>query len=70
MSSAGAQCNHITHVSPQIPYAVTVAAVSFVSYIIAGYIQSWTIALPIAAVLMLATLLVIEKIDKKRPIKF
>ena len=70
MSSAGAQCNHINHVSTQIPYAVTVAAVSFVSYIIAGYIQSWTIALPIAAVLMLATLLVIEKIDKKRPIKF
>ena len=70
MSSAGAQCNHINHVSTQIPYAVTVAAVSFVSYIIAGYIQSWTIALPIAAVLMIATLLVIEKIDKKRPIKF
>ncbi len=70
MSSAGAQCNHLNHVSTQLPYAITVAAVSLVSYIIAGYIQNWTIALPIGIVLMLATLVVIEKIDKKRPIKF
>ncbi len=70
MSSAGAMCNHLNHVSTQLPYAFTVAAVSFVSYIIAGYIQNWTIALPIGIVLMLATLVVIEKIDKKRPIKF
>ncbi len=70
MSSAGAQCNHINHVSTQLPYAITVAAVSFVSYIISGYIQNWTIALPIGIVLMLATLFVIEKVDKKRPIKF
>ncbi len=70
MSSAGAQCNHLNHVSTQLPYAITVAAVSFVSYIIAGYVKNWTVVLPIGIVLMLATLFVIEKVDKKRPIKF
>ncbi len=70
MSSAGAQCNHINHVSTQLPYAITVACVSFVSYIISGYIQNWTITLPIGIVLMLVTMFVIERITKKRPIKF
>ncbi len=70
MSSAGAQCNHINHVSTQLPYAITVAAVSLVSYIIAGYIRNWTIALPIGIVLMVVTMFVIENVDKKRLIKF
>ncbi len=65
MSSAGAQCNHINHVSTQLPYAITVAAVSFVSYIIAGYIQDWKIVLPIGCVLMIATLFVIDAFGKK-----
>ncbi len=65
MSSAGAKCNHLNHVSTQLPYAITVAAVSFVSYIIAGYVQNWMIALPIAAVLMVATLFVIKAVTKK-----
>ena len=65
MSSAGAKCNHLNHVSTQLPYAITVAAVSFVSYIIAGYVQNWIIALPIAAVLMVATLFVIKALTKK-----
>ncbi|MBR2109379.1 MAG: Na+/H+ antiporter NhaC family protein [Ruminococcus sp.] len=60
MSSAGAQCNHINHVSTQLPYALTVAGISFVSYIIAGFVQSWYVALPIAVVLMLGTLFVIR----------
>lgn len=64
MSSAGAQCNHINHVSTQLPYALTVAGVSFVSYIIAGFVQSWFIALPIAIVLMVGTLVVIKFIKK------
>ena len=64
MASAGAQCNHINHVNTQLPYALTVAAVSCVSYIIAGFLQS-VIALPIAIVLMLATLMVIRKITGK-----
>lgn len=66
MSSAGAQCNHINHVSTQLPYAMTVAAVSFVSYIVAGYVQSWFIALPIAIVLMIATMLVIDVTVNKK----
>ena len=65
MASAGAQCDHINHVSTQLPYAMTVAAVSFVSYILAGIIQSW-VALPIAVALMVGTLFVIEKVTKKK----
>ncbi len=66
MASAGAQCNHINHVSTQLPYALTVAAVSFVAYIIAGFVQNWLIVLPIAIVLMLATLVVITKFTNKK----
>ncbi len=66
MSSAGAQCDHINHVSTQLPYAITVAAVSFVSYIIAGFIPSWYITLPIGIVLMVATLFVIKAFTKKK----
>lgn len=61
MASAGAQCNHVTHVSTQLPYAMTVAGVSFVSYLIAGFVPNAIITLPIAIVLMIATLLVIRK---------
>lgn len=61
MASAGAQCNHVTHVSTQLPYAITVAGVSFVSYLIAGFVPNAIITLPIAIVLMLVTLLVIRK---------
>ncbi len=60
MSSAGAQCEHVNHVSTQLPYAITVAAVSFVSYLITGFIQNWMISLPIAIVLMLGTLFIIK----------
>jgi len=66
MSSAGAQCEHVNHVSTQIPYAVTVAAVSFVSYIITGFIQNWFIALPIAIVLMILTLFVMRIVLGKK----
>ena len=66
MSSAGAQCNHINHVSTQLPYAITVAAVSFVSFIVAGFVQSWYIALPIGIVLMIGTMFVIKFITKNR----
>ena len=55
MASAGAQCEHVNHVTTQLPYAVTAAVVSFVSYIIAGFVQSAWIALPIAIALMVAT---------------
>ena len=60
MASAGAQCEHVNHVTTQLPYAVTAAVVSFVSYIIAGFVQSAWIALPIAIALMVATMFVIR----------
>lgn len=66
MSSAGAQCNHINHVSTQLPYAITVAAVSFVAYIISGFINNWMIVLPISMVIMIGTLLVIKAITAKK----
>ncbi|MCH5303728.1 MAG: Na+/H+ antiporter NhaC family protein [Ruminococcus sp.] len=66
MSSAGAQCNHINHVSTQLPYSLTVAGVSFVSFIIAGFVQSWYISLPIAVIIMLGTLFVIKYVIKNR----
>jgi len=66
MSSAGAQCDHINHVSTQLPYAITVAAVSFITYIIAGYVNNWMIVLPIGIVLMVGTLFVIKAITNKK----
>ena len=60
MSSAGARCNHINHVSTQLPYALTVAVVSFISFIIAGFVQQWYIALPISVILMVGILFVIK----------
>lgn len=66
MASAGAQCNHLNHVSTQLPYALTVAAVSFVSYIIAGFVSVWYITLPIALVLMIGTLFVLRAVTKKK----
>ncbi|MBQ6625489.1 MAG: Na+/H+ antiporter NhaC family protein [Clostridia bacterium] len=66
MASAGAQCNHINHVSTQLPYALTVAGVSFVSYILAGFIQNAWIVLPISIVLMIATLSVVKLCTSKK----
>ncbi len=66
MSSAGAQCDHLNHVSTQIPYAITVAVISFICYVIAGFVQSWYIVLPIGIVLTIATLFVIKAITKNK----
>ncbi len=63
MASAGAQCNHVTHVSTQLPYAMTVAGVSFLSYVLAGFVPNAIIVLPIAIVLMIATLVIIRKMN-------
>lgn len=63
MASAGAQCEHVNHVTTQLPYAVTAAAVSFISYIIAGFVQSAWIALPIAIALMVVTMFVIRAVN-------
>lgn len=65
MASAGADCNHIGHVSTQLPYALTVAGVSFLGYLLAGFVQKVWIVLPVAVVMMMATLLVIRTVQKK-----
>ncbi len=61
MASAGGQCNHVNHVNTQLPYAITVAAVSFVTYIVAGFVKNAVICLLIGIALMLGTLVVIKK---------
>ncbi len=66
MASAGAQCDHINHVSTQLPYALTVAGVSAVSYVIAGFVPSWYIALPVSLALMIGTLVIIFIINKAK----
>lgn len=62
MASAGAQCDHVNHVSTQLPYALVVAAVSFVTFIVAGFVQTAWIALPVGIVLMLIVLFLIKNV--------
>jgi len=69
MSSAGAQCNHLNHVSTQMPYAITVAAISFVMFVISGFVQNVWICLPLGIVLTVATLFVIKMIVKRKPME-
>ena len=64
MSSAGAQCNHIEHVSTQIPYVVTVAAVCFVGFIVAGFVQNFVITWIVSLALLLGTLFVIRRVTR------
>ena len=65
MSSAGAQCEHVNHVSTQLPYAITVAAISFVSYIFAGFVQNAVISLIVGAALTVAVLIALKKATAK-----
>lgn len=60
MASAGAQCEHVNHVTTQLPYAATVAVVSFITYIFAGFVQSAWISLPFGIILMMLVLAVIK----------
>ena len=60
MASTGAQCEHINHVSTQLPYSLLSAGASFLGFVLAGYIQNWMIVLPICLVVMFVTLLVIR----------
>lgn len=66
MASTGAQCNHIAHVSTQLPYVFTVACVSFVGYILAGFVQSAWIILPVCMLVLAIVLLVIKTLAKKK----
>ena len=69
MASAGANVNHITHVSTQLPYALTVAAISFVCFIIAGFVQNWIVCLAIGLVLTIGTLFVLRNTVGKKSIE-
>ena len=60
MASAGAQCEHVNHVSTQLPYAIVAAAVSFLSFILAGFVQNPWIVLPIAIALMVGLIVFIR----------
>ncbi len=64
MASAGAQCNHVNHVTTQLPYALLVAIISFVTYIIAGIVQNPWVPLPIGLILLVGALLVIKKVTQ------
>lgn len=66
MSSAGAQCNHLNHVSTQLPYALTVAAVSFVGFIVAGLSESIWLSLGVSVILLLGVLFVIRSLSAKK----
>ena len=65
MASAGAQCNHVNHVSTQLPYAVSVAAISFITYIIAGFVRTAWIALPVGVLLMVGFLFVMKMLTDR-----
>ena len=70
MASAGAQCNHINHVNTQLPYAASCAAISFITYIIAGFVQSAWIALPAGIIMMLVFVTFMKFSQKKQTIAF
>ncbi|MBQ2379719.1 MAG: Na+/H+ antiporter NhaC family protein [Akkermansia sp.] len=65
MSSAGAQCDHLSHVSTQLPYVLTVSAVSFAAFLLAGFVHNWFIVFPLALGSLFITLLVLKKRSAK-----
>ncbi len=66
MSSAGARCEHVNHVSTQLPYALTVAAVSFIGFLLAGFIKKWSIVFPITVVLLLVAIVILKVVSNKK----
>ena len=69
MASTGARCYHINHVSTQLPYALTVAAVAFVGFIIAGFVQNVFVSLPVSIAIMLAVLFLIKWRTGRKTVK-
>ena len=68
MSSAGAQCDHLSHVSTQLPYVITVSAVSFVAFLVAGFVQNWFVVFPLALVALWVVLYIMKKrSDRRQP---
>ncbi len=68
MSSAGARCNHLNHVSTQLPYAITVAAISFVGYLLTGFevFRNWFLVFPILVVITVGGLVIAKKVTAKQ----
>lgn len=66
MASAGAQCNHVNHVTTQLPYALLAAGISFLTYLIAGFVQNPWVPLPIGIILLLLCLFGIKTVQKKQ----
>ncbi len=66
MSSAGGQCNHLNHVSTQLPYAISVAAISFVMYIISGFVPNAFVALPVGIIFTIGFLFIMKLITAKK----
>lgn len=66
MASAGAKCDHVTHVSTQLPYALTVAAVSLVGYVLAGFVQNVFIVLGVSLLLLFATLFLLTRLANRK----
>ena len=66
MASAGARCDHVSHVSTQLPYAIFVAVISFIVYILAGFVRSAWICLPFGMVLTFVSLILIKKITQRK----
>jgi len=71
MSSAGAQCDHLSHVSTQLPYVLTVAAVSLVAFLLAGFVHNWFIVFPLALGSLVVVTLALKKYygGKKVPVE-
>ena len=66
MASAGAVCNHVNHVSTQLPYALTVAGISAVTYLVAGLTKNWIISLPVGLAILVVTLMVLKGKGEKK----
>ena len=69
MASTGAQCDHVNHVSTQLPYAITVAAVSAIGYLLSGFVQNVFVVLGSSILLMLAVLMVLKMMTGKKKAK-
>ena len=69
MSSAGAECEHLNHVSTQLPYAIFVAAVSFVCFIVAGFVPLWYVMLPLSIAVMVLSVIVLKIVVTKMEAK-
>lgn len=68
MASTGGQCDHVNHVSTQLPYALTVAGVSLVGYILAGFVNNVFVVLPVSIALLVAVLLVIKAVTNRKKV--